>query len=192
MNSSGNKTGIIVLAAGFSRRFKGDKRQARLADGRSLLQASLDAVPASFTERVLVLHPGDDDLAATHRTWHSIIATDAVKGLGHSLAQGIAVAIENDWSGALITLGDMPFIKAETFEKVRSALQNAPAAIPVCAGRRGHPTDFSKILFNELAVLTGDTGARAILSRYADQVAVVDCNDEGIWQDVDTVEDLPI
>jgi len=55
-----NKIGIIVLAAGYSRRFNADKRQARLHSGEMLLDATLSKIPDIFYQRVLVMHPGDE------------------------------------------------------------------------------------------------------------------------------------
>src|SRR5690606_11968613 len=82
MNGVAEGIGVLMLAAGASRRFGADKRRASLANGRTLLQASLAAVPSSFTLRLLVLRPGDEDLAAHCRAagWQVLMAPDAARG----------------------------------------------------------------------------------------------------------------
>ena len=41
-----------------------------------------------------------------------------------------------------------------------------------------------------LAALDGDSGARGVVERDADQLTVVDCNDAGVLMDIDTVGEL--
>jgi molybdenum cofactor cytidylyltransferase len=55
-------------------------------------------------------------------------------------------------------------------------------------GRRGNPVLFDKSLFSELRELSGDTGGRALLEKYEDQVVSVPAS-RGVLLDIDTVED---
>lgn len=180
------RVGIIMLAAGVSRRFGADKRQALLPDGRGLLDASLEAVPPAFDLRLLVLRPGDEALAALFREhgWESLLAADAGLGMGHSLAAGIRAA--RDWEGALIALADMPFIQARTYLRLAQALTRHDIAVPVHRGRRGHPVGFRRSLFGELASLAGDRGARALLERHGDRCHELEVEDAGVLRDIDT------
>lgn len=182
--------GIIILAAGFSHRFGDDKRLAPLDNGRSLLEATLDRVPDTFTRRVLVLHEGDDMIAARHGKdgWICCMAADASRGMGHSLTAGIEQA--GDWQGALIGLGDMPFIEPSTYELLQAALCRHEIVAPFHQGRRGNPVGFRKVFFSQLRQVEGDTGAREILAAHADQCYRVETDDPGILRDVDRPDDL--
>ena len=65
----------------------------------------------------------------------------------------------------------------------------AGIVIPVTtAGQRGHPVGFDSRLFDALAALKGDAGARHLLQSAAVQRLVLD--DPGIVRDVDTAQDL--
>ena len=55
-------------------------------------------------------------------------------------------------------------------------------------GRRGHPVGFASELYSELALLSGDEGARRLVARYPAQGVEVD--DPGVLLDVDTIADL--
>jgi molybdenum cofactor cytidylyltransferase len=60
----------------------------------------------------------------------------------------------------------------------------------VFAGRRGNPVLVARALFPDLLALSGDVGARAILERLGDRLALVEAPDDGVLFDVDRVEDL--
>ena len=56
--------GAIVLAAGSSRRFGGDKRKATLPNGKMVIQQSVETALTCFDEVTLALRYGDNALAA--------------------------------------------------------------------------------------------------------------------------------
>ena len=177
--------GIIVLAAGAARRFGADKRQARLGNGQTLLEATLDSVPRAFTRRILVLRPGDDALADVFTgEWRICIANNPEAGMANSLASGINLA--RDWAGTLIALADMPYITQQTFTTLQSALGDHDIVIPTCQGKRGNPVGFRQAYFAEIGRLTGDRGARSLLDSYASVCVEIETGDPGILRDIDT------
>ena len=89
------------------------------------------------------------------------------------------------------TAADMPRIKPETIDKVAAAVASgALLAAPVYRGERGHPVAFAGALRDELLVLSGDSGARAVLERHRDDMQLIDCDDPGVLLDVDARADL--
>ena len=179
----------IVLAAGSSSRFGSDKRAARLGDGRSLLDATLDSIPPLFEQRILVLHPGDEALAAAHAAdWHTLIAPMAAQGMGHSLATGLAAAAGTN--GVLVVLADMPAVRASTYAGLVNLLRHDRLVLPRYKGQRGNPVGIGKDFFAELAVPEGDHGARRLLQAHAEAIHWLDCDDAGVLKDVDRPEDL--
>lgn len=182
--------GCIVLAAGRSLRFGADKRLARLPGGSTLLERTLASIPPDFTQRILVVHPGDEELVAPHQpAWKVVFAADAHLGMGHSLAAGIALA--TGWQGAVIALADMPFVKPATFNAIHSALTPARIVVPYWQQQRGNPVGIGADYFEELAELEGDQGARLLFRKHAAAVVRLEVEDAGIVQDIDTREGLP-
>lgn len=182
--------GIIVLAAGASRRFQGDKRLAPLPGGSGLLEATLAAVPASLIRRVLVLRPADTALAQRFRAagWDCCLEKDAALGMGHSLAGGIQRT--QGWEGALVALGDMPFVKPATYAALQESLTRHAIVAPVFRGRRGNPVGFRRSWFRELANLKGDAGARRLLEAHPEVCHLLEVDDAGVLRDIDTREAL--
>lgn len=179
----------MVLAAGYSKRFQSDKRQALLTSGNTLLDATLKNIPASFHKRVLVLHPGDEELEKRYQdNWTLCIAREAAKGLGHSLAA--AVPLIQNWQAVVIALADMPFVQSSTYHAIQQALNTYGIVRPRCQGRSGNPVGFQSRYFAELAKLRGDKGARELLQQHATEIHFLDCKDWGIIKDIDTAEEL--
>lgn len=181
----------LLLAAGEGRRFGGGKLTASYR-GRPLVQYALaSASNAPVSEVVVVL--GSDAEAVGRAVMDGvaavpvrmIVATDWATGMSASLRVGVA-ALPDDAEGAFVFLGDMPDIPRELANRLAAAVRNgAPAAVPTHLGQRGNPVLLGRALLAKVQSLTGDRGARALLSDAAD----VD-SDPGVLRDVDVPDDL--
>lgn len=181
----------ILLAAGSSRRYGSDKLLTPLADGTPLAMAAASTLIAAVPECIAVLRPGDAALAAllAGKGLRIVECADAERGMGHSLAAGVAAASTADaW---LIALADMPSIKISTIAGLLTQLHEGSALVaPFHAGQRGHPVGFSARFDSELLALSGDAGARDLLARHVSSLTRLDVDDPGILIDVDTPADL--
>jgi len=181
----------ILLAAGRSLRFGGDKLLHPLADGTPMAAAALRALQAAVSDVVAVVRDSDSQLAAllAREGARVVPCPRADRGLGASLAWGVTRA--PDGNGWVIALADMPFVRTETIVEVVRALESGAAiAAPFFQSRRGHPVGFAAAFGDELRTLDGDEGARALLQRHAAQLARVEVDDPGVLRDVDTPQDL--
>ena len=181
----------VLLAAGSSRRFGSNKLLAPLADGTPLAVAAASRLIAAVPETIAVVRPGDTALAAllAGKGLQIVECADAVCGMGHSLAAGIAAASTADaW---LVALADMPSIKTSTIAGLVAQLHAGSALVaPFHAGRRGHPVGFASGFREELLAMRGDAGARDLLARLAASLTRFDVDDPGILLDVDKPGDL--
>ena len=181
----------ILLAAGAGTRFGGGKLLHPLDDGAAIAAHAVRNLREAGLEVVAVVRPGDFPLADMLEQEGCLVTrcADAVKGMGHSLAHGIASA--RDASGWVVALADMPRVKPQTVRNLADAISNgALVAAPVYQGTRGHPVAFAASLSGELTALSGDTGARAVLERHRDDVVLVDVDDPGVIVDIDAKADL--
>jgi molybdenum cofactor cytidylyltransferase len=138
-----------------------------------------------------VVRPGDPALVAAlvGAGARIVVAARADDGMGASLAAGIAAADGAD--GFVVALADMPWVAPATIRLVVEALRGgASIAAPRYLGKRGHPVGFAAAHRGELAALSGDVGARAIVEAHASSVTFIDVADAGILADVDVPEDL--
>ena len=181
----------ILLAAGRGERFGGDKLLALLPDGECVGAAAARHLLAAVTEVVAVVRSDDAALAAAlgANGAHIVRCANADDGMGASLA--CAVQATSGASGWLVALADMPWIRPETIARVAGAIAGgAVVAAPFFNGERGHPVGFAASCQAELAALTGDEGAKAVVAAHRDGIARIDVDDPGILRDIDTREDL--
>lgn len=178
----------LVLAAGAGSRFGGDKLRAPWGGG-SLIQASIAIAKTAPAAGVFVLtRPGD---ALVDDPWVGVVeVADWAEGMAASLRAGIA-ALPAGAAGVFVFLGDMPRVPTGVLGPLAEAVRaGAPAAAATFEGRLGHPVLFAAGLFPELMALTGDRGARGVLDRLGDRLAIVSAPDDGVLFDVDRQEDL--
>ena len=181
----------ILLAAGASRRFGGDKLLAPLAAGESVGVATCRAMHSALGRVVAVVRPGDDALASLLAAAGATIVhcARAEEGMGASLACGVAATA--DAQGWIVGLADMPWIAPATIRSVAEAIASgASIAAPVHRGQRGHPVGFSAAHRDALMALSGDEGARAIVAAAGVELVRVDVDDAGVLRDVDAPADL--
>jgi molybdenum cofactor cytidylyltransferase len=195
------RVGAVVLAAGQSARFRAaggpgaTKLVAKLGD-KPIVRMAAEAALASKARPVVVVtgHARASveaalaglDVEAAHNPEFS-------SGLASSLRVGIS-AMPDDVAGALVLLGDMPWIEPRLIDAMIDAFlakERALAAAPTRGGRRGNPMLLGRGLFEAAMRLTGDEGARRLIgSLSADELVEVEATDAGVIADIDTPGDL--
>jgi molybdenum cofactor cytidylyltransferase len=181
----------ILLAAGSGSRFGADKLLHRLPDGTPIGVASARALRAAVGRVVAVVRPGALDLARALQGEgvEVTVCERAAEGMGTTLAHAVRAAAGAE--GWVVALGDMPYLRVETIRRVAEAL-SAGAAIAAAAyrGERGHPVAFAARLQPELERLSGDAGARAVVTAHRAALALVEVDDPGVLRDIDVPADL--
>jgi molybdenum cofactor cytidylyltransferase len=183
--------GVLLLAAGKSRRYGTDKRLARMEDGRRLLDASLSSVVNSGLPVLVCIGRADTELAAELSSRHIryVTSPNSDSGMGSTLADGLSGAPAS-WTAVIIGLGDMPMIQPATYRLVAQTLSPGKIVTPVYLGQRGHPVGFDQGYFHILKNLCGDEGARKLIDANPASVVALDVDDPGVVVDVDTPAQL--
>ncbi len=112
----------------------------------------------------------------------SEMAESARVGLLHS---------DSSSTGVLVCLSDHPLVSASTIASIVRRHSSAPDKIivPVCKGRKGHPTLFPAAIIQE--IFSG-SNLREIAYGNAGRVVCEEVDDEGIFLDMDTMEDYRV
>lgn len=189
--------GWLVLAAGRSKRFNGDKLLAPVGGGLpTLIQHSLKSFLATQMPILVVTRPD-------HHGLHKLLEqlkipyTKCVRaddGMGCSLAWGIS-QIPDQWTWVGVGLADMPLILPRTLLNLSSLARSDNIVVPqLQTGEskqsRGHPVIFGSDFYADLLALSGDQGAKSVLSRYAERIVSLPVRDIGVSSDVDSRDDL--
>jgi len=179
----------IVLAAGRASRMGENKLVAEL-DGEPIIRRTVRAVLASQARPVVVVtgHEADTVAGALAGLDVQLVHNpDFAEGMSTSLRVGITAAGTVD--AALICLADMPRLRPTHFDAVIGAFRAGDPAeivVPTFDRKRGNPVLWPRRYFAEIAALSGDVGARALIDRHADHVRLVAIDDPAILVDVDT------
>lgn len=173
-NSTSMRPHVIILAAGQGRRFLasggiGSKLHTRLGD-RTVLEHTLAAVQR------------------TGLSWR--LVDEGYPGMGDSIAAGVNAT--PNACGWLILPGDLPLVKSDSLIKVANALAEHAAVVPLHKNRRGHPVGFNASCGSTLRALDGEQGASKVLEGLLKKGLALEMElaDPGIWQDIDTMQDL--
>jgi CTP:molybdopterin cytidylyltransferase MocA len=175
---------IALLAAGRASRFGADKLAAPCA-GRPLGAHAAAAVTASGLRAICITPPGP--APAWLPPGITAVANPlAASGLASSVALAAREAEKRGAASLIVHLADMPCVPAALLLALADA--PLPAACRYPSGRPGVPARFPANRFADLAALTGDRGAAALLAGDPD-VALVNCAADDL-ADVDTPEAL--
>lgn len=184
----------IVLAAGQGSRFRAEAEQDKLLadcvglDGvtRPVIEQVLLNLPERIVRRWVVTSPGRHEVIRLARAYGCEVLLLESAGMGDSLAAAVAASGSAD--GWLVVLGDMPFIRSSSIERVIEGLVVDGISVPVQAGQYGHPVAFGRAFGPGLRALRGDRGARSLFAQAAVHEVVVD--DPGVLWDVDVPQAL--
>jgi molybdenum cofactor cytidylyltransferase len=111
---------------------------------------------------------------------------------GAGMAASIVTGVDGLDTPVLVVLADMPDVTAADLHLMIALSAQAPEAILRAAsedGTPGHPVLFPADLLPELAVLTGDTGAREVLTRHGRGCIWCRWRGDRALVDLDTPED---
>lgn len=180
--------GVLILAAGKSSRFGADKRMAMLGDTH-MLCATVSASLSSGLPVAVVVRENDSEISVILNGLGARVLMVAPEGggLGDSLAAGIK---SMTWSGVMVALGDMPWVKPSTYVSIADAMTDEHIVRPVYDSKAGHPVGFGNAFLPNLRGLSGDPGAREILSSRQDAIKLLKVDDPGVLIDIDLPSDI--
>ncbi|MFZ5510980.1 MAG: NTP transferase domain-containing protein [Pseudomonadota bacterium] len=190
---AGPKVAVVVLAAGRSTRMQGANKLLAEVDGVPMVARAACAALASRAAEVLVVTGHEAERVAAALTGCPVRLVhnpDYGAGLSTSLRAGLA-ALAPDTDAAIVMLADMPRIGAGHLDRLMDAFDPAAPQIvvPCHDGRRGNPILWPRGFFGEMQRVTGDQGARELLTRHAGRIKAIE-TDEAVFADVDTPDAL--
>lgn len=189
----------IIPAAGRSRRMGQPKLLLDIA-GQSVISRVLSALQEAGIARTLVVVRSDDEaLIHEARQAGGAVVTPAVAP--EEMRQSVEIALQHvrhskaaseTYTGWMLVPADHPTLHPEVIQRLIAAWRDHPQriAVPVHAGRRGHPTLFPWSMVDEVFSLPSEQGLNRLLRMNPESVLEVEVADSRVLDDLDTPEDL--
>lgn len=194
MSVAMNRTAIVMLASGLSRRYgRKDKMLADLG-GQPLIEHAAHMITEVDPLTRVAVCPSDRPQIGERLINRFVIAVNKKPktGLGHSIAVGVNVALQFKPDAIMLVMGDMPFVESWILEGIVSRLGSG-VDIVHSGGASGvrPPTVFGPACFDALAALDGDDGAKQIIGQGGHNVVGFSAP-APLLMDVDTKQDLDL
>jgi len=186
------KVAGIILAAGGSTRMGGQNKLLQTIHGMPMIKKVAQSVLNSNLETVYIIIGHEAKLirqCISDELVHWVENPAWSSGMASSIRYGIK-ALKNNYDGAMILLGDMPFIESIIINQLLALYQKKKIVVPVKDGRQGNPVLFSSAFFADLKLLGGDKGAKPIIKKNPDSVIIANVLTDTIFHDLDTPDQI--
>lgn len=191
-----SRIALVILAAGKSTRFPGNKLLAKVNDESMIEKIVKTSIKSKVDEIIVVTgHEADKIEKTLYRIRDDRIKlvynVDYEKGQSSSVKKGLSEVIDRV-DAVIIHPADVPFITPEDIDNLVNVYEITSASIIVAShkGRHGHPILFSNKLFNEIMNITEEKkGLKELTDKYREEIIEVESSQYTVT-DVDTVEDL--
>ena len=173
----------VVLAGGKSTRAKKNKLLLEV-DRKPLISHTIDTISPFVDKVIVVTGKYHDDLCRVITNAEIVFNSNYEKGMFSSVLAGAKAAKGND---VILIPGDITNVSASTMRAILAGSKQI--RVPSFKGKTGHPVFISRSYIDLLLEESTDSNLRDFISKYNQNVEIIDVNDSFINFDVDTLED---
>jgi molybdenum cofactor cytidylyltransferase len=191
-----NKIAGLLLAAGISTRMGTPKQLLRVGSQTLLGRALEQALRSDLDLVALVLGFREQEIKENltgvlqHPKLRIVENKNYGGGISTSIIAGLS-AVEEHFDHVMIILADMPHVSSSLINLLirRYIESRLPLGAILTKNGRSHPVVIGRRFYGAVHHLRGDTGGRELFVKYADQVCLVEPEENYQDVDIDTQED---
>ena len=160
----------ILLAAGQSKRLKGENKLTKNFKNKPLITYSVNSLLKSKVNKILVILGHDSlkikKIIKKNKKIIFIINKSFKNGISSSIKTGIK-KISNKDKGFIIAQSDMPYIKTSDINKIYNSIKKANYLVHALKykNRVGNPIGFDISVLKKFKRIKGDVGARYMVKK---------------------------
>ena len=180
----------MLLAAGQSKRMKGENKLTKKIQGIPLIEYSVKNVLASSVDELIVVlgyqKEAIEKIIGNDKKIKFIFNKNFENGMASSIKAGLN-HLSKKTESFFICLGDMPFVNQNIYNKLIDYKNNKEIIVPTYKGQQGNPVLFSKSMKKKLiTTVQGDIGAKKILELNENKLLNLETNDKNVIKNFNT------
>lgn len=186
----------VLLAGGASRRFGVRNKLLVEINGIALLRRIAGQILAAGISPLIVVTGAECEQAETALAGLPVSFAanpNWADGMGTSVAAGIS-ALPRDVAGCFVVPGDLPNLSTAMLQRLTAEfvrMGRTHIVVPVIAdGAQRNPVLWPRPAFEQLQQLSGERGGKALLDTQAWPRVDVVFEDDSVFTDIDTPDDL--
>ena len=191
-----NVISAILLAAGQSKRIRGENKLLKKYKGEILINHILKSLIKSKANKIIVVLGYESrkikKIALKSKKIIFVFNSNYAKGISTSIKCGLK-KISKKNIGFLITHADMPLVSKTILNTLCSALKskNKEIFVPIYKRKIGNPLAFKYSMIKSLKKIKGDRGAKKLIRSNKSKVQLVKMKSKSILIDFDQLKDFP-
>ena len=183
----------ILLAAGQSKRMKGENKLTKKIEGIPLINHSIKNILDSSVDELIIVvgyqKESIEKLITKNEKIKFVFNKDFKSGMASSIKSGLNHISKN--TGAFfICLGDMPMVNSGIYNHLIKSVSQKDILVPTYKSQQGNPVLFNKSMKKEIMKIKGDVGAKKILELNKDKILNLEINDQGVAKGFNTQIDF--
>jgi molybdenum cofactor cytidylyltransferase len=180
----------IILASGFSRRMRQEKLLLS-CNNMPLIERIIRSSKQSLLDEIILIYQNEKvkEIGERYKI-KTVFNGSATEGQSAAIRLGVQCA-HPVTDGFMFMVGDQPYLTEDTINLLITEWRKNTSNIivPAYCGRRGNPVIFPRNFKEELLMIQGDTGGRAIIEKNAGCVLEILIDDARAGADIDTAEE---
>ena len=181
----------ILLAAGQSKRMKGQNKLTKKIQDIPLIKHSVKNILSSNIDELIIVLGHQKEaikkIVENNEKIKFIFNKNFKSGMASSIRIGLKHLSDNT-EFFFICLGDMPLVNKDIYNELIKSKNNNEIIVPTYKGEQGNPILFSKTMKAKIMTVQGDSGAKMILQLNEDKVFNFETNNENVVKNFNTIE----
>ncbi len=185
----------ILLAAGESKRLKGENKLVKIYKEKHLINHTLNALHKSKINKVIIVlgyqYKNIKKIIQNNKKNMFVINKNYKNGIASSIKTGLKKISKKD-KGFIIIQSDMPFIKISDLNKLYQSIYKKNYLVHALKFKNkvGNPVGFKISILNKFKKIKGNFGAKFMVKRLKKNTNFIKVSSEKIFRDFDYKKDF--